>query len=90
MELVAKEMTSSAEPTLVNQIDKLLSQQADLESTFNLTSNTLFGAGPYDHSPEVSVGSDISAKLKLLIDRNEELLHNSRALLSGVGGENRW
>jgi hypothetical protein len=36
------------------------------------------------------VGSDISAKLKLLIDRNEELLHNSRALLSGVGGENRW
>jgi hypothetical protein len=88
MELVPKEVTS-IEPTLINQVVKLLNQQLVLETSFNMTSNALFGAGPYDIKAEASVGPDISAKLKLLIERNEELIHNFRALSTGVGGDDK-
>lgn len=88
MELVPKEVTH-VEPTLINQVEKLLSQQLALELSFNITSNSLFGAGPYDHHAEISVGPDISARLKLLIERNEELIHNLRALSTGIGGDDK-
>jgi hypothetical protein len=88
MELVPKEVTQ-VEPTLINQVEKLMTQQVALENSFNITSNNLFGVGPYDHPAEISVGPDVSARLKLLIERNEELISNFRALGTGVGGDDK-
>jgi hypothetical protein len=88
MELVPKETTTPIEPTLAEQVDKLLRQQSSIEKIFNSISKDLFGTGPYHHG-DVETMNDlsISSKLQILIGRYEEFTSYLVALGNGVKGD---